>query len=70
MQYKDSYIRNFSLFNLKVKRFTYLFQQKHNKMDGQFLYAKYIAYLLLLVVNDIPLKQFKDLHFNLRKATD
>lgn len=64
-QYSDPYIRNFALCNLKVERFPYLLQQKRNKVDGQFLYDRYLE--CLLIIHDISLKQFNDLTFEVRK---
>ncbi len=64
-QYKDQYIRAMALYNLKAVRYPYLLKQKREKIDGHFLYDRYLENIL--IIHDLSLKQFNNLSLEIRK---
>jgi hypothetical protein len=64
-RYKDRNIRALALYNLKAELYPYILKQQRDKIDGYFLYDRYLENIL--IIHNLSLKQFNDLPFEIRK---
>jgi hypothetical protein len=64
-RYKDPNIRALALYNLKAELYPYILKQQRDKIDGHFLYDRYLENIL--IIHNLSLKQFNDLPFEIRK---
>lgn len=62
---KNPFIKEIWMKSLKAEKYPYILKQQKTKVEGKFLYDKYIEYIL--IIHDISMEQFNNMEEETRR---